>query len=101
MSEARVASLDEVAAGRRTWSRYTGSASCSRVPPTRSTPRRRLLASRRPAGEGKLSGPGSTCPWHGWMYDVRTGQCTFPARGTSVPTYTVRVDGNDVFVDIP
>ena len=38
---------------------------------------------------------------HGWMFDVRTGHCAFPARGTAIPSYTVRVDGNDVFVDVP
>jgi nitrite reductase/ring-hydroxylating ferredoxin subunit len=52
-----------------------------------------------PLGEGKLTGFRLACPWHGWMYDVRTGQCTFPGRGASVPTYPVRIDGNDVFVD--
>jgi nitrite reductase/ring-hydroxylating ferredoxin subunit len=35
------------------------------------------------------------------MFDVRTGQCMFPARGTAVASYPVRVDGNDVFVDVP
>jgi nitrite reductase/ring-hydroxylating ferredoxin subunit len=33
------------------------------------------------------------------MYDVRTGQCAFPGRGASVPTYPVRIEGNDVFVE--
>jgi nitrite reductase/ring-hydroxylating ferredoxin subunit len=35
------------------------------------------------------------------MFDVRTGQCAFPVRGTAIACYTVRVDGNDVFVDVP
>ena len=34
-----------------------------------------------PLSEGKLSGARVACPWHGWMYDVRTGLCTFPVRG--------------------
>ena len=54
-----------------------------------------------PLGEGKLAGTRLTCPWHGWMYDVRTGQATFPARGQAVATYPVRVDGNDVWIDLP
>jgi nitrite reductase/ring-hydroxylating ferredoxin subunit len=54
-----------------------------------------------PLSEGKLSGARLTCPWHGWMYDVRTGQCTFPPRGAAVPTYPVRVDGDEVWVDLP
>ncbi len=54
-----------------------------------------------PLGQGKLSGARLACPWHGWMYDVRTGQCVFPGRGAAVPSYSVRVDGDDVWVDVP
>jgi nitrite reductase/ring-hydroxylating ferredoxin subunit len=54
-----------------------------------------------PLSEGRLSGTRLACPWHGWMYDVRTGQCTFPGRGASVPAYRVRVDAGDVWVDVP
>ena len=54
-----------------------------------------------PLSEGKLSGARLACPWHGWMYDVRTGQCLFPARGGAVSRYPVRVDGDDVWVDVP
>ena len=54
-----------------------------------------------PLSEGKLSGTRLACPWHGWMYDVRTGQCLFPARGDAVPSYRVRLDGADVIVDLP
>ena len=53
-----------------------------------------------PLSEGKLSGTRLACPWHGWMYDVRTGQCLFPPRGTAVASYPVRIDGDDVFVDV-
>lgn len=54
-----------------------------------------------PLSEGKLSGTRLACPWHGWMYDVRTGQCLFPGRGAAVPAYPVRVDGDDVWVQVP
>lgn len=54
-----------------------------------------------PLSEGKLSGSRLACPWHGWIYDVRTGQCAFPGRGASVPSYAVRVEANDVFVEMP
>ena len=54
-----------------------------------------------PLSEGKLTGTRLACPWHGWMYDVRTGQCLFPGRGVSVPAYPVRVDGDDVWVEVP
>jgi nitrite reductase/ring-hydroxylating ferredoxin subunit len=34
------------------------------------------------------------------MYDVRTGQCVFPGRGAAVPSYLVRVESNEVLVEI-
>jgi apoptosis-inducing factor 3 len=54
-----------------------------------------------PLSEGRLSGTRLACPWHGWMYDVRTGQCTFPGRGAGVPSYPVRVDNGQVWVELP
>jgi nitrite reductase/ring-hydroxylating ferredoxin subunit len=54
-----------------------------------------------PLSEGRLSGTRLACPLHGWMYDVRTGQCLFPARGGAVPSYPVRVDAGSVFVEVP
>ena len=45
-----------------------------------------------PLSDGKLSGTRLTCPWHGWTFDVRTGQCTMPSRGGAVPSYPTRVD---------
>jgi nitrite reductase (NADH) small subunit/3-phenylpropionate/trans-cinnamate dioxygenase ferredoxin subunit len=53
-----------------------------------------------PLGDGKLSGTRLACPWHGWMYDVRTGRCLFPSRGAAVPSYPVRVDGDGVWVKL-
>jgi len=40
-------------------------------------------------------------PWHGWMYDVRTGQCLFPGRGASVPSYPVRVEVGEILLELP
>jgi len=54
-----------------------------------------------PLSEGKLAGARVTCPWHGWMYDVRTGRCLLPARGAAVATYPVRVDGDGIWVEVP
>ncbi len=53
-----------------------------------------------PLSEGRLAGTRVTCPWHGWMFDVRTGQCVMPSRGGPVACYAVTVDGGDVFVDV-
>ena len=51
--------------------------------------------------EGRLMGARLVCPLHGWRFDVRTGQCVLPSHGNSVPVYPVRVDGDDVFVELP
>ncbi len=51
-----------------------------------------------PLGEGELDNSTVTCPWHGWEYDVKTGQClTTPV---SVETYPVKVEGEDVMADV-
>ena len=54
-----------------------------------------------PLSEGKLAGARLTCPWHGWLYDVRTGQCLLPARGAAIATYPVRLEGADIWVEVP
>ena len=54
-----------------------------------------------PLGGGKLNGARLACPWHGWMFDVRTGQCVFPGRGASVPSYPVRLEAGEVLVELP
>ena len=54
-----------------------------------------------PLSGGKLYGTRVACPWHGWSFDVRTGACLFPPRGGPVPRYPVRVEGGDVFVELP
>ena len=54
-----------------------------------------------PLSEGMVSGTRVVCPWHGWRFDVRTGQCLFPTRGGAVPSYPVRVEGGEVWVDLP
>jgi 3-phenylpropionate/trans-cinnamate dioxygenase ferredoxin subunit len=48
---------------------------------------------------GELEGPRIMCPRHGAFFDVTTGKAlTLPAI-TPLPTYPVRIDGDDVFVE--
>lgn len=54
-----------------------------------------------PLSLGKLTGVRLTCPWHGWLYDVRTGQCLLPTRGAAIATYAVRIEGEDIWVVVP
>ena len=53
-----------------------------------------------PLSEGKLAGARLTCPWHGWLYDVRSGRCLLPGRGAAIATYPVRLEGGDIWVDV-
>jgi nitrite reductase (NADH) small subunit/3-phenylpropionate/trans-cinnamate dioxygenase ferredoxin subunit len=52
-----------------------------------------------PLAEGALHAHMVTCPWHAWEYDCRTGQNDFDPDVT-VPVYPVRVEGDDILVDI-
>ncbi len=52
-----------------------------------------------PLGDGLLDGPVLTCPWHGWQYDVRTGENEFD-RAIRLQTYDVRVEDGDVKVAV-
>ena len=50
-----------------------------------------------PLGEGWLEEGKLTCPWHGWQYDVRTGQNVFD-RAIRLRTYEVRVENGEIQV---
>lgn len=52
-----------------------------------------------PLGEGSLSGTTVTCPWHGWEYDVSSGECTMD-RSITVQKFDVTVDGDDLLIAI-
>jgi len=52
-----------------------------------------------PLGKGRLSGCIVTCPWHGFQFDVTTGQHQ-TSKSLVHPSYPVRVEGNDVQVGI-
>jgi nitrite reductase/ring-hydroxylating ferredoxin subunit len=54
-----------------------------------------------PLGEGRLVGDDLACPWHGFRYDPRTGQATMPVAHPGVPTFAVRVVGDEVQVALP
>lgn len=52
-----------------------------------------------PLGEGQCEGKLVTCPWHGWQYDVTSGECQ-NVPGEHVASYEVRVEGDDVQVKV-
>jgi len=53
-----------------------------------------------PLGEGELDGAMVTCPWHGATFDVQTGAVTGPRARNGVRSFQVRVEGEDVLVEI-
>ncbi|HUM18518.1 MAG TPA: Rieske (2Fe-2S) protein [Candidatus Nitrosotalea sp.] len=98
----RVASLDEVPAGRPKLVELDGTRIVlARVGDSVYAVGDVCTHRGGPLGEGKLNGNRLVCPWHGWMYDVRTGQCLFPGRGAGVPVYPVRTDAGEIFVELP
>jgi nitrite reductase (NADH) small subunit len=52
-----------------------------------------------PLGEGALEGCVLTCPWHGWQYDVRTGENEFD-RAIQLRTYEVEVGEGEIRVRV-
>jgi 3-phenylpropionate/trans-cinnamate dioxygenase ferredoxin subunit len=53
-----------------------------------------------PLAEGELDGYAIKCPRHGARFDIRDGSVlSFPAV-TPVPHYDVKVEGDDVLIDI-
>lgn len=52
-----------------------------------------------PLCEGRLDGAVLSCPWHGWQYDVRTGENEFD-RAIQLETYEVRVEDGEVKVAV-
>ena len=88
MTAIRVAALADVAVGQPTFVE----AGATRVVLVRIGDRVHAL--------GDLCAARLACPWHGWMYDVRTGQCVFPGRGAAVPTYPVRLENDEIWVEV-
>lgn len=51
-----------------------------------------------PVGEGKVDGGSIYCPWHGWQFDIASGEHVH--KKGEVPTFPVSVDGDDVLVEV-
>jgi nitrite reductase/ring-hydroxylating ferredoxin subunit len=52
-----------------------------------------------PLSEGDLAGNELTCPWHGAVFDVTTGQVLGPPADRPVSRYNVRVTGGDIEIE--
>jgi nitrite reductase/ring-hydroxylating ferredoxin subunit len=54
-----------------------------------------------PLSEGEVDGTIVTCPWHGACFDLTTGEVVGPPADEDVARYEVRVEGDDVKIEIP
>ncbi len=50
-----------------------------------------------PLGEGVLEGHFVTCPWHGWKYDIRTGEMTMNPSAR-IGCYPARTEAGEIQV---
>jgi 3-phenylpropionate/trans-cinnamate dioxygenase ferredoxin subunit len=53
-----------------------------------------------PLGEGQVMDHQVECPRHGARFDVRSGQVKALPAVQPIPTYEVKVEGDEVFVDL-
>jgi nitrite reductase (NADH) small subunit len=61
----------------------------------------RCLHIGNPIDDGPVSGEVVTCPWHGWRYDLRTGQhLTVFGRRPGLRSFPVRLVGDEVQVEV-
>jgi nitrite reductase/ring-hydroxylating ferredoxin subunit len=52
-----------------------------------------------PLARGSVAAGILTCPWHGWQFQLDSGQCLV-SRGIRQTTYAVRIEGNAILVDL-
>lgn len=51
---------------------------------------------------GWVDGEAVTCPWHAWRFCVKDGTwLDNPNSKVSVPRYEVRVEGDEILVEVP
>lgn len=52
-----------------------------------------------PLAKGQLVGDVVTCPWHGWQFQVTTGQHCLNAK-LQHPCFPVEIRGTDVWAEV-
>ena len=52
-----------------------------------------------PLAKGCLDGATVSCPWHGWQFDVVSGQHK-TSRTVVQRAFPVRIEGRDVLIDL-
>jgi nitrite reductase/ring-hydroxylating ferredoxin subunit len=52
-----------------------------------------------PLGQGMVEGSKLVCPWHGWEWDVKSGEAV-QNPGVKVAVYPLKIEGGDVLVEV-
>ena len=52
-----------------------------------------------PLDEGGINDGQVMCPWHGWEFSVKTGECSFNPS-IKQPLFNVKEEGDDIFVEV-
>jgi len=53
-----------------------------------------------PLGQGVIEGDKIVCPWHGWQWDLKTGQAGSNPKA-KVAVYPVRIENGEVKIEVP
>ncbi len=54
---------------------------------------------RGPLGQGWIEGDAVLCPWHAWAFNLQTG-IVDPPEHAKVDVFPVRIEGEDVLIEI-
>ncbi len=52
-----------------------------------------------PLGQGWLEGGAVVCPWHSWVFDLKTGESQYPVH-ERVDVFPLKIEADDVWVEI-
>jgi nitrite reductase (NADH) small subunit len=52
-----------------------------------------------PIGQGYIEGERIICPWHGWEYDLRTGELGDDPK-SKLAVYPVKIENGEVLIDL-
>ena len=52
-----------------------------------------------PLGQGIIEGGKVVCPWHGWMWNPKTGEAAHSPE-VKIAVYPIKIEGQDVLVEV-
>ena len=53
-----------------------------------------------PLSEGEIEGEQVTCPWHGAIFNIKSGEVLGPPAPKGVARYNVRLAGRDIEIEV-